>query len=48
MTITAMSPVVRKVHVNYYLATTTAMTVALYEEGDLAPVAHDRELAEVA
>lgn len=29
----AMAKDIRKVHQNYYLATTTAMTVALYEEG---------------
>jgi hypothetical protein len=28
----ANSPSVRKVHQNYYLATTTAMTVVLFEE----------------
>lgn len=33
----ALSPRVRKLHQNYYLATTTAMTVALYE--DLPPEA---------
>ncbi len=43
----AMAPVVRKVHVNYYLATTTAMTVALYEETDAVPSAeHAHERAE--
>jgi protocatechuate 4,5-dioxygenase beta chain len=28
----AMGPKVRKIHQNYYLATTTAMTVALFED----------------
>jgi aromatic ring-opening dioxygenase catalytic subunit (LigB family) len=29
----ALGPRLRKLHQNYYLATTTAMTVALFEEG---------------
>lgn len=35
----ALSPRIRKLHQNYYLATTTAMTVCLYEEVADAPIA---------
>lgn len=37
----ALSPRIRRLHRNYYLATTTAMTVALYEEAEEAPDAEE-------
>jgi gallate dioxygenase len=37
----ALSDDIRKVHQNYYLATTTAMTVLVFEENDDAPKTHE-------
>jgi protocatechuate 4,5-dioxygenase beta chain len=38
----ALGPRIRKLHQNYYLATTTAMTVVLYED-DTSEVNHDMQ-----
>lgn len=40
----ALSDDIKKVHQNYYLATTTAMTVLVFEENDTAPKTHEHVL----
>jgi hypothetical protein len=42
----ALDGPIHTIHQNYYLATTTAMTVALYQSGEGAPEAGSARVAE--